>query len=300
MGQKKYIKRLYDYQKERFPFAVLIFTTLSVVLSSAAVVSEGKLDLPNLFWPIVIGTITCLLFMFSIRVFDDHKDHDFDSKYYEKRPIQRGDIALSELNKLNIILLLFQGVINILFSIKIFFFWLMALGYSLIARNEFFMKEKIRKKFIVFNILNLMQIFFLQIYLYYLIMPGFSWSDPLLLVHFIFVLINAGVLEIARKMKSKNDESKGLDTYSGRYGALKASLIYLVVCSISYALFLVMFFNLSGSMNVFYIGTTILVLTIATIANYYLKRNNLSSKLLEGFAILFYLSMHLLLFWSVI
>ena len=42
MNDKSFLKRFNIYQKERFPIAVLIFTTLAVVLSSAAVVLSDE------------------------------------------------------------------------------------------------------------------------------------------------------------------------------------------------------------------------------------------------------------------
>jgi hypothetical protein len=238
--------------------------------------------------------------MFSIRVFDDYKDMHFDNKYYKDRPVQRGLITLSELNKINFVSLIFQGIINIVYSFYTFLVWILALSYSLIARHEFFSGKFLRRRFILYNLLNLLQIFFLQIYLYFLIAPGFSFNNILLLIHFVFVLVNAGVLEVARKIKGKEEESKGLDTYSGRYGVLKASIIYLSICLSSFILFLIMFFNLSNYMWVLFASIIAFLIVVSSLIYYYVNKNKLSSKILEGCAILFYLAMHLLLLCAVI
>ena len=66
MKNKNFFFRFYKYQKERFPFVVLIFTTLSVVLSSVAVVAVSNAKLSDYNLEIFIGTVTCLLFMFNI------------------------------------------------------------------------------------------------------------------------------------------------------------------------------------------------------------------------------------------
>ena len=42
------LSRFNEYQKERIPFAVLTFTTLSVVLSSAAIVAQEGQTLSKL------------------------------------------------------------------------------------------------------------------------------------------------------------------------------------------------------------------------------------------------------------
>jgi hypothetical protein len=300
MKKRGIVSRFYEYQKERFPFLVLIFTTTSVVLSSMAIVHGYGFDVLNNLKNILIGVITCLLFMFSIRVFDEFKDNKFDRKYHSERPVQRGLISLSELNRINLIFLIFQGILNLFHALIPFFYWLLALIYSLVARAEFFIKKFIRRRFILYNALNLLQIFFLQIYLYALIEPNFSWQNPLLLAHFIFVLTNAAILEIARKLKPEDYKNPGKDTYSGRYGINKAVTIYTLVYGITYFLFTTMVFKIANSISALLISFIPLGLIILSTSLYCIKPTKINSKLVETIAILFYLSMHLLLVWAVI
>ena len=295
MNKDNLAVRFYQYQKERFPFVLLIFTTLSVVLSSAAIVVGPNESFSQFLWPIIIGTITCLFFMFNIRVFDDYKDKSFDTKFHANRPVQRGLISLKELSSINIISMLLQFVVNLFVSITALLWWLLALCYSLIARYEFFCKDFIKKRFILYNLMNLMQMFFLQIYLYALIEPQFSFKDPLIFVHFIFVLSNAVILEIARKLKPKRDESKGLDTYSGRYGVKKSALIYAGSYIVTYGLFLYIMVNVAYSSLIALLSVLFFILIIYSTMYYVRKQTKLSTKILEGVAILFYLAMHLLI-----
>lgn len=292
------LKNFYIYQKERFPFAVLIFTTLSVVLSSSVIVLTPNDSFLNHFPEIIIGTITGLLFMFHIRVSDDIKDKGFDTEFHKERPIQRGVISLTELNLLNTIGLAIQSILNVLYSVCAFIFWLIAFGYSLIARFDFFMKRWIRKKFFLYNALNLLQLFFLQIYLYALIEPGFSWRNHLLLVHFIFVLLNASIIEVARKLKRKKEETAARDTYSARLGIGSASLLYSILYISSYLMFIHMLSNLGASPALFYISLVPLSLIILTTMVYLLHAKKSTSKIVEGTALIFYLSMHLLLVFT--
>jgi 1,4-dihydroxy-2-naphthoate octaprenyltransferase len=179
-----------------------------------------------------------------------------------------------------------------------FIFWLIAFGYSLIARFDFFMKRWIRKKFFLYNALNLLQLFFLQIYLYALIEPGFSWRNHLLLVHFIFVLLNASIIEVARKLKRKKEETAARDTYSARLGIGSASLLYSILYISSYLMFIHMLSNLGASPALFYISLVPLSLIILTTMVYLLHAKKSTSKIVEGTALIFYLSMHLLLVFT--
>jgi len=298
MKNSNIIHRFNAYQKERFPFVVLIFTTLSVVLSSAAVVKKGS-SIFELWLPIVIGTITCLLFMFSVRVFDEFKDRKFDNKFHAKRPVQRGVITLNELNYINYLFIMVQALINVFFSLSAFFYWILAMIYSLIARVEFFMRDYIKKKFILYNILNMFQIFFLQIYLYILIEPRLSFKNPLLYIHFVFVLSSAAILEVGRKLKAKGEKSKGNDTYSGRYGINRASWIYASTYLFTYLLFIIILIGIGFSNLIFLLSLVVLILMINSNIFYRIKGNELSTKIISAVAILFYLSIHLLIMGAV-
>ena len=81
--KRNFFKRFCEFQKERFQIEILIFTTTAVVLSSVAVsLPEGKFIF-NFLTEIFVSIVTLLLFMFHIRVLDEYKDYDFDSKYHK-------------------------------------------------------------------------------------------------------------------------------------------------------------------------------------------------------------------------
>ena len=289
------LKRFNIYQKERFQIAILVFTTISVVLSSAAVVLGPGEVLSNHAVGIFIALLTSLLFMFHIRVLDEHKDYNFDSTYHKSRPIQRGLISLKELLTLNVIGLIILFVINIIASTKATIFLLFAFGYTLIAGKEFFIRNWIRKRFFLYNLVNLLQLLFLQFYLYSIIEPNFSFSNPLLSIHFVFVLFNVGLLEFARKLKTKSEENKAQDTYSSKIGIKKASMIYTAICLIVFGLFTHMLFQINNNILLFIIGLGTLNIAIFSIIYYASEKHKNGSIILQIFAALYYIAMHLLL-----
>jgi len=296
--KRNFFRRLYEFQKERLQLEVLIFTTSAVVLSSVAVSLPLGENIFNYLTEIIISFITLLLFMFHIRVLDEHKDYNFDSKYHKERPIQRGLISLKELLILDVIGLIIIFLLNAFFPIRAVIFLFIAFAYTLLAGNEFFMKKWIRKKFFLYNFLNLLQLLFLQFYLYSLIDPKFSFKEVLLTVHFVFVLFNVGLLEFARKLKIKSQESEARDTYSSRLGMKKSVFIYTLIYIFVYGLFAYMMFNLNFSFAIFI--TSLLFLNLIAISPIiYLSWNDQKSTLiLQGFTALFYISMHLLLVFT--
>jgi len=105
-------------------------------------------------------------------------------------------------------------------------------------------------------------------------------------------------IEFARKLKSKSEETNAKDTYSSRLGIKKSVLVYLLICFIVYALFIYMLLSLGFSLMIFVISLTFLNLVIFTSLIYISKNTKTSSLILQSFAALFYISMHLLLVFT--
>ena len=289
------LHRFNIYQKERFPITILIFTTIAVVLSSLAVVISPQDKISNYFLEIIISSITLILFLFHIRVIDEYRDFKFDSKYHAERPVQRRIVSLKELFIISIIGLIIQVLLNIFISRKAFTFWLLSFTYTIISGKDFFIGNWIRKRFFLYNIINMFQMLFLQFYLYSLFNPNFSFGNPLLLAHFVFVMFNLGLLEFARKLKTKSEETAGRDTYSSRLGIKKASMVFTIIYAIVFFIFSYMFFKIDGNLIYYLISLFFLnLITISTLL-YILLKNKISTKFLESASGLFYIAMHLLL-----
>jgi len=296
--KRSFIKRFIEFQNERLQLGVLIFTTAAVVLSSVAVSLPVGDIVSNYYAEILISIFTLLVFMFHIRVLDEHKDFEFDSEHHKDRPVQRGLISLRELFVVDVLCLIVILLINLFFPARAIFFLLLALGYTLLAGKEFFIKSWIRERFFLYNLLNLLQLLFLQFYLYALINPNFSFGNPLLSIHFIFVLFNVGIIEFARKLKSKSEETSANDTYSSRLGIKKAVLIYILICLIVYGLFFYMMVTLVFSQFIFVLSLVFLNLVILSTLSYVSKNSKSSALILQSFAALFYIAMHLLLVFT--
>jgi len=289
-----FVSRFYTYQKERFPVAVLFFTTLSVVLSSFIVVLEGKGNITGYIPEIVLAFLVCLLFTFHIRVLDEHKDFTHDNNYHKYRPIQRGLISLKELDNANLIGITIQIILVALYSLINLVYWAIAFSYSLLGKFDFFIKN-LRQHFIFYNLMNLMQMFFLQIFLYSLISHPILWHKPILYVHFVYFLLNVLTLEVARKMKTKKDESRGKDTYTSRYGIKNACLMYTGVF-VAANLLLVWLLLLLNVNYLYYIMVFVLLLyLIISTLLYYYRRTYVSSISLQLGAVFFYVCSDIIL-----
>lgn len=296
--KRSLIKRFIEFQNERLQLGVLIFTTAAVVLSSVAVSLPESSVASNYYSEILISIFTLLVFMFHVRVLDEHKDYEFDAEHHKDRPVQRGLITLRELFIVDVLSIMIILSLNLFFPDRAIFFLILALAYTLFAGKEFFVRDWIRKRFFLYNLLNLLQLLFLQFYLYALINPNFSFENPLLGIHFIFVLFSVGIIEFARKLKSKSEETGANDTYSSRLGIKKAVVIHLAICLAVYGLFIYMFLNLVFSYTILALSLISLNLVLVASILYVSKNNKATSLLLQSFAALFYISMHLLLVFT--
>ena len=90
--------RWWVYQRERFP--VLAHGPLILAFSSSAL-SFSALLRGAREWPrpaaLVAAFVTCLLFFLQLRIADEFKDFEEDSRWRPYRPVPRGLVTLREL-----------------------------------------------------------------------------------------------------------------------------------------------------------------------------------------------------------
>ena len=88
--------RLWEYQAERFP--VFKHGALIAAFGASAVCLSALLRgaTPNLL-AVAVAVLVLFGFFFQLRVADEHKDNEDDTKYRPERPVPRGLVTLKEL-----------------------------------------------------------------------------------------------------------------------------------------------------------------------------------------------------------
>src|ERR1700691_3013564 len=101
--------RWWIYQRERFPiFAhtpIIAAFSLSAVSYSALI--RGAYHLPA-WQPCVVAFASSFLFFLQLRIADEFKDFEEDSRYRPYRPVPRGLISLRDLGVIGVVCLLVQ------------------------------------------------------------------------------------------------------------------------------------------------------------------------------------------------
>lgn len=236
-----FLKKWYTYQKERFPvamFGTYIFCIVFAVFCFCNYIGEinyneflkDKLfgQAPILYTVDYIKLIPMFIVAFlqflMVRITDEFKDYEEDCKYRPYRPVPRGLITLKELKILFIICAILQVVITFLFNRYSLIHLALVWAFSALLSKDFFIKKFIDKHMLIGVFLDEILMLILVLYLSSYIYIGSNiW--PILLISYLVSL----TVEIARKVRCKEDEEEGVKTYTAVFGIGKAILILFIL-----------------------------------------------------------------------
>lgn len=182
--------------------------------------------------PCLISFASLLLFLFHLRIFDEFKDFDHDRKFYPDRPVPKGLVTLTELQKVGLLVIGLELVLSLYKGATSAILYLVVLGYSLLMLKEFFVHEWLREHFTIYVTSHEILAIPLFYYIYSLNLSSFAkLLNPVLFTHAIFQTAALFLLEVARKIRPKMLEIASRDTYTARYGISGASvlLIFLAI-----------------------------------------------------------------------
>lgn len=227
-GFFRYLRRLYAYQKARFPVFLLLISLVPAIVSSNAVIT-GNFD-----WvTTMLAALASIAYLFHIRVIDERRDADHDRLHHPDRPIQSGAITHDELCIADVLVsALFIGI-AFFSSPYAFLLALLAMAYTYFAGQEFFLGEKIRKHFFFYNAINLAQMVLLQLFIYALF-DGTPTLTPIIIVHFLFTATGTIAIEFMRKLKAPENEGTGMDTYTWHLGFERAVGVFIAIIVLSF------------------------------------------------------------------
>ena len=223
-------KRFWIYQSERFPFfsyGLMVFTFAFSAMSYSKFL-RGNFEFS--FVALLIGAMTSFGYFFLLRLFDEFKDAEDDAKYRPYRAVPRGLVTFKELKWLIFLIITFQCILNALFIPKMLWIWGLVIIYMFIMAKEFFVRDWLRKHPVAYLISHMMIMPVIDFYT-----TGLDWNNnqaqmPKGLVIFLIVtFLNGVVIEIGRKIRAKDSEEFGVETYSYLWGEKGATLIWLLI-----------------------------------------------------------------------
>jgi len=229
MQSSGFISRMNKYLKERFHLGQ--FVPLSLIL--AGVLSVGTqiyLKQTASLSLVLISALALFIFLLRLRLFDEFKDYEHDLKHYSHRPVPRGLVSKRELGLVLIPLIILEFVTAFISGLNGLFLFVAAFIYSLLMFKEFFVTRWIKNHFTTYIFSH--EILLFPLFFYLCAINGFSITS--INNHFFWYLVTyAGcsmfLLEITRKVRSKDSEIASKDTYTAQYGIMGASILLLIV-----------------------------------------------------------------------
>ena len=187
--------------------------------------------------------VTFLQFL-MVRIVDEFKDYEEDCKYRPYRPVPRGLIKLKELKILFVICIILQLILTITCSqngisyliILWVFFALMSKGFFIkkILDKHLLLEVTLDELILPIMVLYLAN-FIPQIYLNYNSSADFTITNSIIFVDsnvwkiLVMAYIISWIVEVARKIRCKEDEEEGVKTYTAILGIGKAMGLIFVL-----------------------------------------------------------------------
>ena len=222
--------RWITYQRERFPLAahgplVAAFSASAVCYSSLL---RGEGTVPRTP-ALLVAFVTSLLFFLQLRIADEFKDFEDDSKYRPYRAVPRGLVTLRELAWVGV----GSGLIQLALAIWLdpSLFWILALAWVYLAlmTREFFVAHWLKRRPVLYMTSHMVILPLVDLYA-----TACDWwvaglrQPPRGLLWFLVVsYLNGLVVEIGRKTRVPADEEHGVDTYSALWGTAGAARAWL-------------------------------------------------------------------------
>lgn len=233
-----FFRRLYIYQKERFPLLghgllVAAFSFSAISYSRICRGVEGFVSLKTF----LVGAFTTVSLFFLVRILDEFKDREEDALYRKYLPIPRGLISLKELKIVGLVIVALQVILNLIFFPKMLWVYFVIIGFLCLMGKEFFISEWLKKHQFWYVISHMFIIPLIDIYA-----SGLDWlladtKAPGGLIFFFAVsYMNGIVLEIGRKIKPLEMEEHGVNSYTKILGINKAPLVWMSVLFITFCL----------------------------------------------------------------
>lgn len=233
-----FFKKWYTYQKERFPIMVYGLYMFCIVFAVFCFSNYiGKMYYDTLIFAVDPGPykieyiklipmfIVAFLQFLMVRIVDEFKDYEEDCKYRPYRPVPRGLVTLKELKVLFIICVILQIAITVIFNREgLILLGLVWIFFAIMSKG-FFIKKFLDTHILAEVALDEILMPILVLYLSSFIYIDYSNIWILLLISYVI----SWIVEIARKVRCKEDEEEGVRTYTAVFGIGKAVLILAIL-----------------------------------------------------------------------
>ncbi len=229
--------RWWTYQRERFPVfahgALIAVFSLSAYGYSALVAGRDTVD-----WGAAgVAFAITFLFLLQLRIADEFKDFEDDSRFRAYRPVPRGLVTLRELAVVGVAAAVLQLLLAAWLSPPLLALLFGVWAYYGLMSVEFFAREWLKARPVIYLVSHMMIMPLIA-----LCATACDWlvrgeSFRPALGWFLAMSFFVGIaLEIGRKIRAPSDEEVGVETYSGLWGVRRATRVWCGAVVVSAAL----------------------------------------------------------------
>jgi len=230
-----FVRTWWTYQRERFPVIAhgILIASFSFCAVSLSRQLRGQEGWPQ--WPqLIVAFGTCFTFFLQLRIADEFKDFDEDARYRPYRPVQRGLVTLYQLGVLFAAGAILQLGLALCQSLKLVILLAITWAYLAAMSKEFFVGTWLRKKPLLYMVSHMVIMPLVDLYATSTDWRTAGGRPPRGLIFFLLAsYFNGLAIEIGRKIRSPDDEEKGVGTYSRIWGMDTAVVSWWCVMAVT-------------------------------------------------------------------
>jgi len=226
-----FLKRFYQYQKERFPFlahGILISCFTFSAISYSLICRNIDHFIP--WHDFIIGIFATITLFFLVRIFDEFKDQEEDRKYRSYLPVPRGLVSLKELKYVGTTVAILQISVILYYQTSMLGLYIIVLIYLALMGVEFFIPHWLKPRQMAYILSHMVIIPLIDIYA-----SGLDWAlahdkPHFGLIYFFCVsFLNGLFLEFGRKIRAPEGEEEGVISYTGLYGTKGGNIRWMMI-----------------------------------------------------------------------
>ena len=231
------------YQSERFPLVrhapLVVVTVLCALMFTLGLRNEPRFPSLSLWF---FSSLVTLGLFFQLRVLDEFKDFDDDSKFRPYRPVPRGVLKLSDLAGAGWLFAVLQLALTLAFAPRAILTLIVCWAFMGLMAAEFFVPAWLQARPLLYMLSHAPITGLIQVNI-----SAWLWvvGLPLEVIWLALSATAAGmVLEIGRKIRAPEDEEPGVNTYTAAWGRPRALAAWTGAAAIAATLTLVSSFGL--------------------------------------------------------
>ena len=228
------LKRWWIYQRERFPviangLLVMAFSFSAVsfsVLLRSTPDEQPAIPGASVF---VIAFVSSFIFFLLLRIADEFKDFEEDSRYRSYRPVPRGLVTLKELGWIAFFIVLIQLMLALWLNKNLLLPLALTWLYLTLMSKEFFVAAWLKRHPITYMWSHMLIMPLIDFYATAVdwVSAGLTIPPHGLFWFLIVSFFNGIVIEVGRKIRAPEDEEEGVETYTVLWGRKRAISVWL-------------------------------------------------------------------------